>query len=106
MSSRDTTDCININGSGTRQFTIEPSDYFKPFDMPVVSNAADAKELFLGGLEGSLREIASIFALNAALALRTMNRCGLKEGYGLAYEAIMNGSVRRKLDEMKLGRQG
>ena len=81
VSSRDTTECIYIGDGNDRRFTIDPSDFFEPFSMPVVRDRNDAKRLFLEGLSGENEQISDIFSLNAALALRTMNRCGMKEGY-------------------------
>ena len=36
VSSADTTECIHIGEGKDRRFTIDPSDFFEPFPMPVV----------------------------------------------------------------------
>ncbi|MBN2161060.1 MAG: anthranilate phosphoribosyltransferase [Spirochaetes bacterium] len=100
VSSRDTTECIFIGDGGNRRFSIDPSEFFEPFDMPVVKNMDDAKKLFVGGLTGDDKQMAALFSLNAALALRTMGQYGLQEGYALAKERIADGTVGRKLEEL------
>jgi anthranilate phosphoribosyltransferase len=100
VSSQDTTECIYIGEGNDRRFTIDPSDFFEPFSMPVVSDRSEAKKLFLEGLSGENEQMSDIFSLNAALALRTMNRFGMKEGYLETKKQIASGNVMRKLDEL------
>jgi anthranilate phosphoribosyltransferase len=100
VSSMDTTDCIYIGDGNDRRFTIDPSDYFEPFPMPRVADRNEAISLFLDGLSGRNRRVSDLFSLNTALALRTLNRCGLRDGYLLAKESIEEGGVIRKLDEL------
>ncbi len=100
VSSSGETECLHIGDGGTRRFTIDPSDFFEPFPMPVAGDLREASRLFLDGLSGENGRVANLFALNAALALRTMNRCGLREGYFLARKHIDEGHARRKVDEL------
>ena len=100
VSSADTTECIHIGEGGSRRFTIDPSDFFEPFPMPVVHDRNEARRLFLDGLTGRSETVANIFALNAALALRTMNRCGMREGFSGARDQILSGRACRKLEEL------
>lgn len=100
VSSQDATECINIGDGNDRRFSIDPSDYFEPFPMPVVKDRAEAKQLLLGGLSGTNEQMADIFSLNAALALRTMDRCGMREGFQTAKRHIANGSVISKLNAL------
>jgi anthranilate phosphoribosyltransferase len=100
VSSADTTECINIGEGGSRRFTIDPSDFFEPFPMPVVHDREEARRLFLDGLTGRNEDVADIFALNTALALRTMSRCGMREGFFEAREQVRSGRAGRKLEEL------
>jgi len=97
VSSKDATDCIYVGEGGMRRFTIEPSDFFTPFDMPVARNREEARKLFLAGLSGEDEQIGNLFALNAALALRTMGRYGIKDGFHEAKRHIIEGTALRKL---------
>jgi len=100
VSSQDTTECIYIGEGNDRHFTIDPSDFFEPFSMPVVGDRNEAKKLLLEGLSGVNEQMSDIFSLNTALALRTMNRYGMKEGYIETKQHIASGNVMRKLDEL------
>lgn len=100
VSSSAATECRTVTGKGVDTFFIDPSEYFTPFEMPVVEERADAKRLFMGGITGEEGKIADLFALNAALALRTMGTADLREGFRLAREHIASGSVAEKLDRM------
>ena len=102
VSSRGVTDCIQVLSGSLRRFTIDPSDFFSPFDMPVVADRKRARELFHEGLSGGSAELADIFALNAALALSTMDRGGLKECYAAAREQISSGNVLKQMNDMGL----
>ncbi len=103
VSSADTTECINIGEGGSRRFTIDPSDFFEPFPMPVVLDRDDARRLFLDGLTGRSETVMNIFALNAALALRTMNCSGMREGFFAVREQISSGRAVRKLEQLASG---
>jgi anthranilate phosphoribosyltransferase len=100
VSSADTTECIHVGESGTRRFSIDPSDFFEPFPMPVVRDREDARRLFLDGLAGRDENVARVFALNAALALRTTGRRGMRDGYIEALDQIRTGRAARKLEEL------
>jgi anthranilate phosphoribosyltransferase len=100
VSSADATECIHIGEGGTRRFSIAPSDFFEPFPMPVVRDREDARRLFLDGLSGRDEDVARVFALNAALALRTMDRRGMRDGYNEALDQIRTGRAAQKLEEL------
>lgn len=100
VSSKDTTECIYIGDGNSRNFSIDPSDFFEPFPMPVVKDRGEAKKLFLEGISGADGRVADLFALNAALALRTMERCGMRDGYLAVKEHIASGAVVRKLQDL------
>ena len=100
ISSREKTDCILITEHGTKSFTVDPSEFFRPFEMPVVKSTGEAKRLFVEGLSGENGEIADLFSLNTALALKTMNRTDIREGYGLVKEHIASCRVMKKLEEI------
>ncbi len=100
ISSRDLTDCISLTKNGREKFTIRPADFFEPFDMPVVDTKEDALNLFLTGLSGENENISKLFALNAALAINTMDKGSLSEGYNQALDEIKSGKVIKKLKEI------
>ncbi|MBN1495124.1 MAG: anthranilate phosphoribosyltransferase [Spirochaetes bacterium] len=100
VSSMEPTECIFIGDGNDRRFSIDPSDFFEPFPMPVVHDRGEAKRLFLDGLSGANDSVTNLFSLNAALALRTMDRCGMREGYLMVKEQIASGAAIRKLNEL------
>ncbi len=100
VSSREATECINIGEGNERRFSIDPSDFFEPFPMPVVRDRIEAKQLFLEGLSGESERMSDIFSLNAALALRTMNRNGMRDAFQLVRRHIADGSVMNKLNDL------
>ncbi len=103
VSSREPTECIHIGDGNDRRFSIDPSDFFEPFPMPVVRDRGEAKRLFLEGLSGTNEEVSNIFSLNTALALRTMNRCGMRDGFLLVKSHIAEGKAIVKLEELTGG---
>jgi anthranilate phosphoribosyltransferase len=100
ISSLDKTDCILIKNGGSDRFTIDPSEFFKPFEMPVVRSTGEAKKFFVKGLSGEDREVADIFSLNTALALTIMGKGDMKKGFLTAREQIASGKVVKKLEEI------
>lgn len=102
ISSRGVTDCIQVLNSTMRRFTVDPAEFFSPFDMPVVSDIQKARELLLKGISGDSEELADIFALNAALALSTMGRGPMKKCFTAAREQIASGKVVEKMNDMGL----
>ncbi len=104
VSSNAMTECRTIDGDSVEIFHVDPSDFFKPFEMPVVRDSNDAKKLFLDGLSGKDERIADIFALNAALALATMGEAELGAGFIAAKEQCMKGMAVQKLYGM-VGKQ-
>ena len=103
VSSADVTECIHIGEGGSRRFSIDPSDFFEPFPMPVVRDREDARRLFVDGLNGRAEKVSRIFALNTALALRTMGRRGMRDGYNEALDQMRTGRAGRKLEELAAG---
>ncbi len=103
VSSQEPTECIHIGDGNDRRCSIDPSDFFKPFPMPEVRDRAEAKRLFIEGLSGKNEEVTNIFSLNAALALRTMHRCGMRDGFLLVKSHITEGKAMAKLEELTGG---
>jgi len=100
VSSQSKTECINIKDNSLSSFTIDPSDFFTPFEMPVVKDKSDAKEIFVNGLRGKDRKIADLFSLNTALALKTMGEKDLKQGFIHSQKHIRSGKAYEKLQQM------
>jgi len=100
VSSKDKTECITIKNNNIKNFEIDPSDFFKPFDMPGVKSKDEAVTLFNAGLSGENQNITDIFALNTALAIKTIEEYDLKKGFDLAREHLKSGRAKEKLNEM------
>jgi anthranilate phosphoribosyltransferase len=100
ISSQDKTDCILIKNGESDRFTIDPSDFFRPFGMPVVRGTGEAKNFFVQGLSGEDGGIADIFSLNTALALKTMGKAEIREGYAIVKQHISSGKASKKLEEI------
>lgn len=100
ISSSARTRCLSIVNGRISEFSIDPGDFFTPGPMPVISSRHEACELFLAGLTGSNPAIASIFAINTALAIHTLEGSGLDQGYIRAREAITTGAAMNKLSTM------
>ncbi|MBN2079819.1 MAG: anthranilate phosphoribosyltransferase [Spirochaetes bacterium] len=94
------TECLHIGEGAPRRFTVDPSDYFTPFPMPAARDLREATRLFIDGLSGENELLGYLFALNTALALRSMNRCGIRDGFHIALEHINQGHPFRKLEEL------
>jgi len=103
VSSRRRTLCITVKNGAKDRFSIEPSDFFTPFDPPVVRDRDHARDLFLAGLSGRNGDLVNLLALNTALALYTMGESGLDDGFKRAREHIMNGGPGLKLEELLKG---
>jgi len=96
VSTADRTECITVSNGTLNHFVIDPSDYFEPFDMPRVADEAQARELFLDGIFGRDEKIANLFALNTALALKTMKEASLTKGFKVAREFLASGRAGEK----------
>ena len=103
VSTADRTECITVSNGTLNHFVIDPSDYFEPFDMPRVADEAQARELFLDGIFGRDEKIANLFALNTALALKTMKEASLTKGFKVAREFLASGKAGEKLEAMTSG---
>jgi len=97
VSSKAKTECVEIRDGRKRNFSIDPGDFFDPFNMPVVHDEAEARKLFIDGISGADEQVAKIFSLNTALALYTMGENELPEGYERTMDQIKSGSAREKL---------
>ncbi len=100
VSSQEPTECIHIGDGNDRRFSIDPSDFFEPFPMPVIRDRDEAKRLFIEGLTGKNEGVSNIFSLNTALALRTMNRCGMRDGFLLVKSQLKAGKAMTKFEEL------
>jgi anthranilate phosphoribosyltransferase len=103
VSSKEKTECVNIHNGNCTSFTIDPSQFFKPFDMPAVKDRDDARNLFISGLSGKDENVADIFAINTALALKTIDNIELDKGYVICRKHIDAGEAKDKLDRMISG---
>ncbi|HOO70310.1 MAG TPA: anthranilate phosphoribosyltransferase [Spirochaetota bacterium] len=97
VSSADKTECISVCSGTLNHFIIDPADYFRPFDMPHVSDENEARELFLRGILGHDEQIVNILALNTALALKTMKESSMIKGYTRARDYLKSGAAGEKL---------
>lgn len=100
VSSKEPTDCLTIRNGSIERFEINPVDFFEPFDMPVVSDAEHAEYLFKKGISGEDTQTASLFCINTALALATMKKYSLTQGYVEAMRAVNNGDAAGRLTEL------
>ncbi len=100
VSSLEKTDALFIGQDGITSFEIDPSACFKPFEMPVVETEEEAKDLFIQGMTGRAGKIASILALNTALALKLVEGIDIPEGYKKTLGVIESGAAARKLQEI------
>lgn len=103
VSSKEPTDCLAVRGGAIEKFSIDPADFFTPFDMPVINSADEAEFLFIEGISGRDEKTAQIFALNAALALKTMNEFSLEDGFSESMRAISSGTAASKLIQLTGG---
>jgi anthranilate phosphoribosyltransferase len=65
-----------------------------------VRSAEEAKGLFLEGLNGKNEKVCNIFSLNTALALMTMGKADLKQGFARVKEHLCEGRASKKLSDM------
>lgn len=81
---------------------INPAEYFTPFQMPVVKTSEDAKEYFTKGISPNGGNYSKLISLNAGLALTVFGFTDtIKNGYGMAMEAIESGKAVEKLNSLK-----
>jgi anthranilate phosphoribosyltransferase len=100
VSSNGFTECLSVEGDHIDRFVIDPSKYFTPFEMPAVDSLETAEHLLVSGLSGADEQIAKIFAINTALALKTMKENDLEAGYSRALSHILSGAPMTKLKAM------
>lgn len=99
----------NINGlelkevkEGITKVVINPADYFKPFKMPVVDSAEDAKIKFMDAVSGNNQNYANLLAINTALLFTMMGEKTMKENFESVRNTIASGDVVKKLESLKL----
>lgn len=81
---------------------INPAEYFTPFQMPIVKTSEDAREYFTKGISPNGGNYSKLISLNAGLALTVFGFTdSIKNGYGMAMEAIESGQVLEKLNGLK-----
>ncbi|MGA1847005.1 anthranilate phosphoribosyltransferase [Deferribacter abyssi] len=97
VSTKDMTICYKIVNGVVEHLTVNPEEFFEPFDMPCVRDEVEAKRLFLNGITGEDENVAKLFALNTALALHLLEDIDLKSGYLKAYEKIKSGECYNKM---------
>ncbi len=103
ISSTGITECVAIVDGVKKSFTIDAEAFFQPFAMPIVETLEQAVKLFVDGLKGVDPHIKNIFAINTALALKTMNKAELNEGFSLAKDAMEEGRAFNKLQSLIKG---
>lgn len=102
ISSKAPTTCYKVNGGRIERFTIDPADFFEPFDMPVVADADDAKVKFMAAISGGDDKLVKLIALNAALGFYiTGVAADMKEGFDRALHIIRSGMAEQKLTSMR-----
>ena len=100
ISSNGITECRTIKDTKIDSFAIDPSDYFKPFSMPVVQDKDDAKKQFMNGVGNKDENLVNLFSINTALVLKTMGEAELKDGFREIKKHIQEGKVLKKLETM------
>lgn len=102
VSSNALTKCYRITESGIDEFTINPADFFTPFEMPVVADADDAEVQFISAVSGTDEKLTNLIALNTALAFYVSGQAAdMKEGFEKAKSVIKSGKVLEKLGSLK-----
>lgn len=102
ISSSGKTFVRHIKDGKINKFDIEPAEFFEPFKMPVIQKKDDAKKFFLEALEGKNEQLTNLVAINTAVSLYTMNRYCLKDGFDISKNALINGDVTSKLQNLTI----
>lgn len=100
----DHTEDLNITGeeNGIQTAVIDPADFFEPFEMPVVTDADDAKAKFMAGISGENPQYANLLAINTALMLTLMGKGNMKANFDSVLNTIKSGTVIKKLESLRL----
>ncbi|MCX8084830.1 MAG: anthranilate phosphoribosyltransferase [Calditerrivibrio sp.] len=101
VSTSEITKAYIIEDGKIDYFFIDPSEFFKPFPLPVVENGEEALKLFIEGIKGENEDIVKIFALNTAVALYIKYKWELKESYKRAYDNIKSGNAFKKISQLR-----
>ncbi len=100
VSSSDKTECITVKNNSLKHFTLDPSDFFPTFAMPVVGDSSQARDYFISGISGTDNNMVNLFAINTALALHTMNGGDILDLFKQTKEQINSGAVMKKLSSL------
>ncbi|MGE4317868.1 MAG: anthranilate phosphoribosyltransferase [Deferribacterales bacterium] len=102
ISSFSPTEIHEVTGGRIIKHYINPSEFFMPFQMPVVKTSEDAVKFFNAAISPDGGNYSKLVALNAGLALAVFEKAdSVKDGYGMAMEAIQSGKVLEKLNSLK-----
>lgn len=102
VSSNAVTTCYKITAGGTERFSINPADFFEPFEMPVVADSEDAQIQFMKAISGMDKQLTELIAINTALAFYVSGICiDMKEGFEKAKSVIKSGKVVEKLESLR-----
>jgi anthranilate phosphoribosyltransferase len=102
VSSSAPTLCCRITKDGVEKFSVNPADFFTPFEMPVVTDGEDAKSKFLRAIAGEDEQLTDLIALNTALAFYVSGICAdMKDGFEKAKSVIKSGKVAAKLESLR-----
>ncbi len=97
------TECYEIREDYVKKFRINPNDFFKPFQMPFVSDKDDAKSKFLDGISGADKNLAKLISLNSILPIKYIKGLNsFKESFDIAMDAIYSGLVLTKFRELQI----
>jgi anthranilate phosphoribosyltransferase len=103
VSTNAPTDCFEVSHGKIRNFQIFPEKFFKPFELPVISNDDDAKKFFLQAISGEDDKMTFAVAISCALALMATGReLDLQNGFDLAVATIKSQKVMKKLETLKV----
>jgi len=97
VSSKEKTECLILKNGKVETMIIDPSDFFKISEMPIVEDDKDAMDLFMKGLLGEDEIVANIFAINTALAIYNCKGTEMKEAFKIAKNEITSGRAMDKL---------
>jgi anthranilate phosphoribosyltransferase len=104
ISSTGITECVIVHDGKKDSFIIDSSQFFTPFEMPVVESLEHAVDLFMKGITGDDEQVMNIFSINTALALKTMNHAEMKDAFNIVRETIQSGKVAAKLKDLTGGK--
>jgi len=83
--------------NGIHKITINPTDFFESFNMPVVDSKEDAVNKFTSAIKGDDKNYANLLAINSALILTLINNKPMRKNFKIALEAINSGKAYEKL---------